>query len=83
MRRIFAWCLVDLKRGLASLDANKLFMAPFAFFIALAVLDYSVDTWCHEWPNSLRCSVRHHRTVLKADALPITGDRFSYHSDNI
>ena len=46
----------DLKRALSNLDANKLMMVPFAYFVALAVLDFSVENWCHKWPHSLRCS---------------------------
>ena len=53
---LLRWCWNDLKRGLSNLDANKLMMVPFAYFVALAVLDFSVENWCHKWPHSLRCS---------------------------
>lgn len=56
MIRLLNWCWADLKRGLEDLDGNKLMIAPFVFFVALAVLDFSVDSWCHKWPHSLRCS---------------------------
>jgi hypothetical protein len=53
---LLKWCVADLKRGLVDLDANKLMMVPFAYFVALAVLDFSVENWCQKWPHSLRCS---------------------------